>query len=56
MRNEQETGPVTVPQTKEAKTTSAERRKSALSPELREVLHMLKSLEAELDPRQATAR
>lgn len=28
-------------------------RKALLSPELREVLHMLKSLEAELDARQA---
>ncbi len=47
---------MTVPQTKEAKITSAERRKAALSPELREVLHMLKSLEAELDTRQGSAR
>jgi hypothetical protein len=45
-----------VPQTKESKVTSAERRKAALSPELREVLHMLKSLETELDTRQAPAR
>jgi hypothetical protein len=56
MSDEQETGPVTVPPTKEAKLISAERRKAALSPELREVLHMLKSLEAELDTRQSTAR
>jgi hypothetical protein len=56
MRMEQEAGPVTVPQIKEAKMTSAERRKATLSPELREVLHMLKSLETELDSRQSSTR
>lgn len=50
------TAPVTVSQTKESKVSSADRRKAALSPELREVLHMLKSLEVELAARQSSAR
>jgi hypothetical protein len=52
---QEDTGPVTVAQTQEPKALQAERRKAALSPELREVLHMLKSLE-ELDERQPAAR
>jgi hypothetical protein len=42
-------------QTHEPKLKPADRTK-ALSPELREVLHMLKSLEAEFGTRQATSR
>jgi hypothetical protein len=52
----QETELVTAAQTKDGIAVKAVRRKEALSPELREVLHMLKSLEAELDARQAAAR
>jgi hypothetical protein len=52
----QETPSVTVSQTKEPKVSAAERRKAALSPELREVLHMLKSLETELDARRLASR
>jgi hypothetical protein len=52
----QETISVTAAQTQDPIAVKAARRKAALSPELREVLHMLKSLEAELDARQATAR
>ena len=47
---------MTVRQTKDVRMTPAERRKAALSPEVSEVLHMLKSLEAELDSRQVPAR
>jgi hypothetical protein len=47
---------VTAAQTQDNIAVKAARRREALSPELREVLHMLKSLEAELDARQATAR
>lgn len=47
---------MTVSKTPEAKTTSAERRKAALSPELREVLHMLKSLETEFDAGRPSGR
>lgn len=46
--------PVSMAQTQESKTAAA-RRKATLSPELAEVLRMLKSLEAELDNRQAPA-
>jgi predicted trehalose synthase len=42
-------------QTHEPRQSAAERRK-ALSPELREVLHMLRSLEAEFGTRQAQSR
>ena len=42
-------------QTDEPKPMASDSRK-ALSPELREVLHMLKSLEKELGPRQAQTR
>ena len=52
----QETIPVTAAQTPDPIAVKAARRKAALSPELREVLHMLKSLEAELDARQAKPR
>ncbi len=41
----------------EGKTANkAKTRKAALSPELKEVLHMLKSLETELEPGKQTAR
>jgi len=50
------TAPVTPSQTKAPKEAPADRRKAVLSPELSEVLHMLKSLEAELATRQASAR
>jgi hypothetical protein len=49
------TVPVTRSQTKAPKLSPADKRKAALSPELREVLHMLKSLEAELATRQASS-
>jgi hypothetical protein len=52
----QETERVTAAQTQDDIAVKSVRRKKALSPELREVLHMLKSLEAELDARKATAR
>lgn len=42
-------------QTREQKPSASDRRK-ALSPELREVLHMLKSLETEFGTREATPR
>jgi hypothetical protein len=45
-----------VSQDKEQKATRAERRKAALSPDVSEVLHMLKSLEAELATRQSSTR
>lgn len=53
--SKQDTDPVTTVQAQLPKSEAA-RRKAALSPELREVLHMLKSLEAELETRQSTAR
>jgi hypothetical protein len=53
--SKQDTDPVTKVQAQAPKATAA-RHNAALSPELREVLHMLKSLEAELDSRQAAAR
>lgn len=52
----QDTQPVTAAQPQNASALKIAARKSALSPELREVLHMLKSLEAELEARQTTAR
>jgi hypothetical protein len=52
----QETTSVTAAQTQNSTVVKPASRKPVLSPELREVLHMLKSLEAELDARQATAR
>jgi hypothetical protein len=45
--------PMTKAQAIKAKSDA---RRKALSPELREVLHMLKSLEAELDARQSSTR
>ncbi len=42
-------------QAQDNKAKSVDRRK-ALSPELREVLHMLSSLEAELSAKQAASR
>lgn len=36
--------------------SKAKKRKAALSPELKEVLNMLKSLETELEPGKQTAR
>ncbi len=47
---------MTVSQNQQSKAVQAERRKMALSPEVRELLHMLKSLEAELAERQPSAR
>ena len=47
---------MTVPQDQQSKAAQATKRRAALSPELREVLHMLKSLEAELAERQPTVR
>jgi len=54
--NMQDAEPVTAAQPQNAHAMKIASRKSALSPELREVLHMLKSLEAELEARQTTAR
>lgn len=42
-------------QNQQPKAAQVDRRKTALSPELREVLHMLKALEAELAERQLAA-
>ena len=50
----QEASPVS--QTQKTEAPSHKRRKSALSPELREVLHMLKSLENEFDGQRASER
>lgn len=47
---------VTVSKTPQLKAGSAERRKTTLSPELREVLHMLKSLETEFDAGRPSGR
>jgi hypothetical protein len=52
----QETLSVTPAQSQNSTAVKPAPRKPVLSPELREVLHMLKSLEAELEARQATAR
>jgi hypothetical protein len=52
----QEAPPVTASQTQKSEAHSLKRRKSALSPELREVLHMLKSLETEFDERRFPER
>jgi hypothetical protein len=52
----QETISVTAAQTQDPIAVKAARRKVALSPELREVLHMLNSLEAELGARKPAAR
>ncbi len=54
--NMQDTQPVTAAQPQNSRAMKAAQRRAALSPELREVLHMLKSLEAELDARQTTSR
>ena len=50
----QEASPVS--QTQKPEAPSHKRRKAALSPELREVLHMLKSLETEFDGRRTSER
>jgi hypothetical protein len=52
----QEASPVTPSQTQKPEAPSQKRRKSALSPELREVLHMLKSLETEFDGQRVSKR
>ena len=52
----QEAPPVTVSPTQKPEAPSMKRRKAALSPELREVLHMLKSLETEFDERRIGER
>jgi hypothetical protein len=54
--NNHNAGSVSVSQTPETKTAQANNRKTELSPELREFMHMLKSLETELAARQPTAR
>lgn len=51
----QEQGSAAMSQAQESKAKPAGRRK-ALSPELREVLNMLSSLEAELSAKQAASR
>ena len=53
MKNE---GPIAVSQTPDTKAMISERRKAALSPELRELMHMLTSLEKELAERQPASR
>lgn len=53
MTDDQDTGPRDVSQTQQAKPR---RRQAALSPELRELLHMLKSLETELETPPPAAR
>lgn len=52
---QQGTEALTVSQNQQPKAAQVDRRKTALSPELREVLHMLKALEAELAERQLAA-
>jgi hypothetical protein len=52
----QNTGPVSVSQNQQPKAIQADVRKAALSPELREFMHMLKSLETELAVKPPSAR
>lgn len=54
--NLQQTGPRDVSQTQSAKPLRTRQRQARLSPELRELLHMLKSLETELDTQPPAAR
>lgn len=54
--NHQQTGPRDVSQNQTTQPLRTRQRQATLSPELRELLHMLKSLETELDTPPPAAR